>query len=171
MDGVKVRVNMRSKLPAVVLLAVFLIASMPAVVANHGGYEQSGTAVVSLAGLDPSAQDGAGFNCDPSHPAQGVGAQVFELDPEHADGDHSFVVDVTDLGTLDIDPVFYGPDAESDCANLGSGGAPLGFLGVDEAGTIPQNATHVKIVYWAGAGDYTILSPNPDDTCSATPFC
>lgn len=161
---------MRVRVLVVGLVAAFLVAAMPSVIASHDtgeSLEQDGSAIVSLAGLDASVEEGAAFNCDPGHPAQGIGAQVFELPEGFSDGDHSFVVRVP--GTLDIDPAFY--DADNGCESLGSGGAPLGFTGVDESGHIPEDATHVKIVYWAGAGDYTMLSPNPDDTCKLTPFC
>lgn len=155
---------MRDKWLVSLLIVALAVGMTPFVAASHGSYEQSEDVVNANWGPVRPTEP-----CTTGSPTNGiVGGNIFAL-PDGAD-EHSFRVNVSEA--LDIDPIFH-RSSSAGCEDLGSGDAPLGFLGVDEAGDVPDGATHIEINYFAGTGTYTINIPDPlgDDNCEESPFC
>lgn len=150
------------------IVVAFAMAGLaPTALAGHGDQlQETRTATVSVPFLIASGRT----SCDATSPDDGVDVHWFQVEKFQ---NHTFRVQVD--ATLDVDPFFYNANAKDEanqCYQMDSDHpwiAGYGGFGAWEYGKVPSNATHLAIDHFAGAGQFTVESPNPD--CAAAPNC
>lgn len=132
--------------PILIALSLFTIA--PTALADHGTFEATGEILVG----NPSTGVIGGVTelaapCDTGSDLNGFDGQWHDIS---GFSDHAFVLDPAD--TLDADVWFY----NASCGFISNSTGAQAFIGANENGTVPENATFAVVDGFVGTGSYKL---------------
>lgn len=126
-----------------IIASLFVIALVTPVSASEHGIEEEGSILFGV----PVAVQNAADPCNPDSELNGLFSAWYDVSELQGE---SFEILVSE--NLDIDPLLW----DADCEFIDYGGAPLGFLGADESGTISEGSHFLLVQGYVGSGDYTL---------------